>query len=393
LKRTVFWLNLLLVLVLLIGSLVSCSNAPTTTTVTSTSTATKPVTTTSTAVTTQTTTVNLIELKLSHVFSTTALSHAMYLRFADTIYERTKGRVKITVYPAGILNEVKLAFDAVKTGVADIVHHSTSQTPGMQPSIEALCVPMTAKNSWVVDKVSADFFSNFKVPSLKEFADVHILGIVGPSGPSYLVTKDKPIYTLSDIKGLRLIGGGMRAQVQNAWGASSTSLAPPEMYQGIEKGIVDGGLLPSELLQSQRIAEVVKYMTVTPALIYGPSQLIMNTNKWNSLPSDIQQIFNDTVKELLDWDANIWWYSDSLGIDYFLAQPGRKVYEIPAGEWSQWLNPIQSIYDTYVQSNTKNGLQAAEYINFIKQRCDYWNNNLPDKQTTMDWVKKEILKK
>jgi TRAP-type transport system periplasmic protein len=390
LKRTVFWFSLLLISVLLVSSLLACGSQspPATTTAPATTTSAPPATTSAPPATSA----KVIELKLSHVFSTTALSHAMYLRFADRISERTNGRVKITVYPAGILNEVKLAFDAVKTGVADIVHHSTSQTPGMQPSIEALTLPMTAKNSWVVDKVSADFFTNFKVPGLKEFAEVHILAIVGPSGPSYLVTKDKPISTIADVKGMRLIGGGMRAQLQNAWGATSTSLAPPEMYQGIEKGIVDGGLLPSELLQSQRIAEVVKYMTVTPTLIYGPSQLIMNTNKWNSLPSDIQQIFNDTVKELWEWDANIWWYSDALGIDYFLAQSGRKMYEIPQGEWSQWLNPIQPIYDTYIQNNTKLGLPAAEYLEFVKQRCDYWNSHLPDKQTTMDWVKKEILK-
>jgi TRAP-type C4-dicarboxylate transport system substrate-binding protein len=121
--------------------------------------------------------------------------------------------------------------------------------------------------------------------------------------------------------------------------------------------------------------------------------LIMNSSKWNSLPPDIQQIFNETVKEFQEWDANTWWYSDSLGIDYFLGQPGRKIYEIPQADWSQWVNPIQPIYDTYIQSNTKLGLQATEYIDFIKQRCDYWNNHVPDKQTTMDWVKKEILKK
>lgn len=373
--------SIFVLVVVLLSLLAGCASTTTPTT-------TSPIPTTTIEPT------KVIELRLSHIMSPTANAHFLYLYLADKIFERTNGRVKISVFSAGQLNEVKQAFDAVKTGTADIVHHSTSMTAGQQPSVESLVLPCSAKNSWVADKLAADFASQFKVQELKEFAGVHFLSFVGPAGPSYLTSK-KPIKinSMADIKGLRLIGAGMRARVQEAWGASNVNLAPPEMYQGLDKGIVDGGLLPSELLQSQKVAEVVDYMYVTPGMIYGTSMLLMNLDKWNSLPKDIQQVFNDTMKEFSDWDGKVWWHADLAGLAYFLSLPGRQIVELPAAEMAKLDSALQPIINDYVTEKTKLGLQAAEYVKNIKERGDYWNGKAPDQQSTVDWVNKEILKK
>jgi TRAP-type C4-dicarboxylate transport system substrate-binding protein len=334
---------------------------------------------------------DVIELKLSHIMSPTANSHFLYQYLADEIYERTNGRVVISVFSGGQLNEVKQAFDAVRTGTADIVHHSTSMTAGMQPSVESLVLPCAAKNSWVADKLAADFASHFKVQDLKEFEDVHFLSFAGPSGPSYLFTQ-KPVNSTADVEGLRLIGAGMRARVQEMWGATNVSLAPPEFYEALDKGIVDGGLLPAEIIQSMRVGEVVEYMTVTPGLIYGTSMLLMNENKWNALPKDIQQVFNETMEDFSDWDGKVWWHADLVALEYFLSLPGREILELPAGAVVEFESALQPIIDDYVAEKTALGLEAAEYVEYIKERSEYWNGKIPDEQDTLDWVNKEILK-
>ena len=103
--KRVRFLGLSSILAIVVASLSVLAGCATTPTPTSTSPA--PTATTEPP--------KVIELRLSHIMSPTANAHFLYLYLADKIFERTNGRVKISVFSAGQLNEVKQAFDAVKT--------------------------------------------------------------------------------------------------------------------------------------------------------------------------------------------------------------------------------------------------------------------------------------
>ena len=68
----------------------------------------------------------VLELTLSHIMSPASYAHILNQYFAHKIYKRRNSRVKIKMYSAGMLNDTKLSLDVVKTGVANMVRHSTS---------------------------------------------------------------------------------------------------------------------------------------------------------------------------------------------------------------------------------------------------------------------------
>ncbi len=368
--------------------------APATTTAAPPKTTAAPATTTTapTSPAAATTSAVVYNLKLSHIMSATSNPNIYYQYFADKIFERTKGKVKITVYAQNVLNPPAQGLDAVKTGVADIVHHSPNYTIGMQPSIEYLSVPLTVNNSWAFNQLANDYAAHFKFSTLKEFSGVHFCGICGPAGPYYLLTTKKQVKTPEDIKGLKMRGSGVMASMITTWGGTPVAMATGEVYESLSKGVIDGGLLAGEAIKGQKFGDVINYITITPNLCYGPCALLMNENTWNKLPADIQQVFNDTFKELIDWEGKVWWYSDVQGMDYYRALPGKQVYTIPAAEKTKWVDSLKPVMDSYIKQYANLGLPTADYVSYLQDRSDYWNSQTPDQKTSMDWVTKEILK-
>ena len=61
----------------------------------------------------------------------------------------------------------------------------------------------------------------------------------------------------------------------------------PQVYENLQKGVIDGMASPAEAILGFRFFEVVKYYTMVPSTLVT-QELIMNWNSWKRLPKDIQ---------------------------------------------------------------------------------------------------------
>ncbi len=91
---------------------------------------------------------------------------------------------------------------------------------------------------------------------------------------------------------MNALGGGIEAGKIQALGASVVSLNVNDVYQALEKGVVDGSSTNWELMTSRKFSDYLKYTTVGIELS-GEQRfyMIINLKKWNSLPPDIQKVF------------------------------------------------------------------------------------------------------
>jgi TRAP-type C4-dicarboxylate transport system substrate-binding protein len=334
-----------------------------------------------------------LELKLAHCMSSVSVPHKLFEYYAAEIYKRSKGSVKITVYPSGVLTPPGQHYEAVKAGIVDIVHHSTPYTPEMFPVLEVMNLPVPAENVWVFDRAAADFASRFEVNKLKELADVHFLAFAAGCGPRYVITRGKPALRPEDLKGLKLrCVGPQQVQQVKAWGASPVSLPMGEVFEGLSKGVIDGGILPGEPLKGFKLADVTKYLTLPPSAFFGNGVLVMNLKTWNRLPKDIQELFTKVSEEFVEWDARVWWYTDLDGMKYFLSLPGRTVTKVPGKERAEWEKLATPVTEKYIADKSAMGFPAKEYGKYLEERSEYWNKKQLDEKTCMEWVEKEILK-
>ena len=127
-----------------------------------------------------------------------------------------------------------------------------------------------------------------KFPVLQQEYDAVKQLMILTSHQYVIVTRNKPIKTMEDFKGMKLRAtGGPPSEQIRALGGVAMLIPMPDVYQALEKGVIDGALVPWEALQSFRLYEVGRYYTIAPmsATYFSIS---INKQTWNGLPKDVQ---------------------------------------------------------------------------------------------------------
>jgi len=328
-----------------------------------------------------------IELTYNNFFPPTHYHSILAEEFCKEIEKRTDGRVEITYYAAGGLAPAAETYDAVVEGICDIGMSCLAYTMGRFPASELVDIPHGYPNGWVASKVANDFYNNFK-PT--ELADSHVL-YFHAHGPGTILTTNKPVRVLEDLQGLVLRSTGVGAAIAEALGATGYAAAQGEAYELMQKGTIDGSVTPPEVLKGWKQAEVVKYVTNCYGVGYTTDMfVVMNLDKWNSLPSDIKEVFTEVSEEWTEKHAKVWVYYDKAGKDYFLTFEGREWIELSPDEMARWIDAASSVKDNYMAEKGAMGLSVDNYESYLNQRVAYWSGMAPSEAECVSWVETEL---
>ena len=138
--------------------------------------------------------------------------------WAKKINEVTDGRVKITVYPGATLADPTDVLDAIRTGAADMGWVFTSFYPDQFPLMDIVSLPMLGINSASqATNILIDLYE-YSDALKEELSDFKML-MVHTNNPNFIATSKKPVYTLEDMKGLKLRAtAGVATEMVTAWG-------------------------------------------------------------------------------------------------------------------------------------------------------------------------------
>ena len=90
----------------------------------------------------------------------------------------------------------------------------------------------------------------------------------------------------------------LSAKIVQALGAVPVAMPMPERYDAIQKGVAEGGVFPLEALKGWKLAEVVNSTTLNYGSAYTTGFfVVMNKEKWASLPADVQKIIEEINEE------------------------------------------------------------------------------------------------
>lgn len=328
-----------------------------------------------------------IELTYNNFFPPTHYHSILAEEFCKEIEQRTNGRVEITYYAAGGLAPAAETYDAVVSGICDIGMSCLAYTMGRFPASELVDIPHGYPNGWVATEVANDFYNNFK-PT--ELTDTHVL-YFHAHGPGVILTTNKPVRVLEDLQGLVLRSTGVGAAIAEALGATGYAAAQGEAYELMQKGTIDGSVTPPEVLKGWNQAEVVKYVTNCYGVGYTTDMfVVMNLDKWNSLPSDIKKVFTEVSQEWIEKHAKVWVYYDKAGKDYFLTFDGREWIELSPDEMARWIDAASSVKDNYMTDKGAMGLPVDNYESYLNERVAYWSARAPSEAECVSWVETEL---
>jgi len=282
--------------------------------------------------------------------------------WAREIEKRTNGEVKITVFPAGTLTKANQCYDGVASGISDIGMSCFAYTRGRFPIMEALDLPHGYPNGQVATHVANDFVAKMNP---KELKDVKVL-YLHAHGPGLLHTKTA-VRSLDDLKGLKIRSTGLSEKVTKALGGVPVAMPQPATYEALQKGVVEGTFTPIETLKGWKQAEVVKFTTDCKGVGYTTAMfVVMNLKKWNALPEEIRQVFEDVSKEWIDTHGKVWDKSDAEGREYTLSL-GNEIIPLPEAENARWVIAVKPVIDEYISTNEKKKLPGNKAVQEIKR--------------------------
>ena len=302
------------------------------------------------------------ELTYSIFFPPTHSQCQAAVSWAEEIEKRSDGRIKITIFPGGTLTKANQCYDGVVKGISDIGMSCFAYTRGRFPVMAAVDLPLGYPDGSVATRVATEFY---KKMSPKELDDVKVL-YIHAHGPGLLSTK-KPVRVLEDIKGMKIRSTGLSAQIVKTLGGAAVAMPQGDTYEALQKGVVEGTFTPIETLKGWRQAEVVKYTTQCTGVGYTTAMfVVMNPNKWNALPKDLQTIIEEVSEEWVDVHGKTWDRSDDQGREFTLSK-GNEIIPLSDEENKRWAEAVQPIIENYISTTEEKGLPGKKAVVQVKE--------------------------
>lgn len=300
-----------------------------------------------------------IKLNFSNFFPAPHQNSKIAEAWCREVEKRTNGKVKITYYPGGTLTPAGQTYDNVVKGIADIGESCFAYTRGKFPMFEALDLPLGYKSGVQATNLANAFYAKFQP---KEVSDVKVL-YVHAHGPGILHTK-KPVKTLEELKGMKIRATGLSSKVVLALGATPVGTTQAETYDALRTGVVEGAMSPMESMVGWKWGEVVRSTTQNFGSAYTTAMfIVMNKAKWNSLPPDVQKVFEEVSKEWAVKQGQLWDKIDEEGYA-FAKSKGNQVIKLSKEEDARWAAKVRPLLDEYAKDAKAKGLPGDEIIKF-----------------------------
>jgi len=281
-------------------------------------------------------------------------------RWIAEVEKRTGDKVKIDAFHGGTLLGAKNMMDGVIAGTADIGTLVMAYQPGRFVITNATSLPFGFPSARVASLTLWDLYMKYKP---KPFSKVKVLCMY-TSGPSNIMSK-VPVRSLADLKGLDLRASGGAAKTLKAWGANQIGMPMSATPEALQKGVVKGLFSSLEVMKDFKFAEICKYVTVTDAVIY-PFSVVMNMDKWNSLPKDVQKVMEDMAREHSEWTGN---YMDEHiieSMDWSKKTQGVEVITLSKAEKAKWDKLLDPILTDWIAETNKKGYPADAIVSDIR---------------------------
>jgi len=220
--------------------------------------------------------------------------HAKSIKImSDYVTQRTGGEIKIDVYPLGPLGGERSMVEQVQSGTLDMADITTAVVANFVPEVAMFDLPFIWPSRGVAYAVLGDSELCRIIADAFPKRGMAAIGW-GENGFRDLTNVKRPIRTPADVKGLkiRVMEAPVYLDTWQALGASPVAMPFPEVYNGLQQGIIDAQENPMLTAILMKYTEVCPYATVMNYSL-AESVKIINIDLWKRLNPEQQQILRE----------------------------------------------------------------------------------------------------
>lgn len=308
----------------------------------------------------------VVELKLSHYLpSVNVISVDFIDAWAREVEKRSNGKVKITTYPAGsAFGQIDRQLDQVKSGVVDISFGLVGVPRDRLPRTELVELPFLSQDRNVVNRA---LWAVSKKELQPEYQGLKLLALTVDM--THLHTKGKPISSLDDLKGMRIRAPSVTVnKILTDIGAVPVNMPPVQVYESLEKGVIDGTVFAWDPISSYRLAEVLdNHLEDTVSAV--SFWFAMNEKKYAALPPEARAAIDAVSGDALIPRFDGWFQKWSqAGIDAAKARKSR-ITKLSQADLQRWEKSSEKVVEDRLVELEGRGVKDARAVHKAMQEA------------------------
>jgi TRAP-type C4-dicarboxylate transport system substrate-binding protein len=275
------------------------------------------------------------------------------------IEKRSGGKVTVRVFAGNSpFGKVENQADQVKQGVTDLAFGLNGIPRGRYPRTSIMEMPFVAESADSASKALWAMLPDLLAEDYRDFKPIAL----HCHNPGLFHTRDKSLKTIADVKGLRMRAPNPPTQALLAYlGATPVGMPPGQVYENIEKGVIDGAVFPWDAIKGFRLENILKHHL--DARVYTSCfHLVMSPKRYAELAPEVQKAIDATTGQALTDKFGAWWNRwDQAGLD--AVKPlNHEIVRVDDATREKWRADLKPVLDGELAKLEKEGIANARAI-------------------------------
>jgi TRAP-type C4-dicarboxylate transport system substrate-binding protein len=305
-----------------------------------------------------------VTLRLHHFLPPKSNVHAKLLDpWARKVGELSGGKAAVQIFPAMQLGgKPPELYDQAKDGVVDIVWTLPGYTPGRFPRTEVFELPFIASPRGIVNAKASQDYADAHLG--EETQGVRLLAFW--SHDAGVIHCREKIEALADLKGRKLrFPTRLTGEALKAAGVAAIGMPVPQVPESLAQGVIDGAVVPWEVVPAVKLHELVKFHTEIPGwpTLYTASFfLVMNQARYESLPEDVRKAIDATTGMAFATEAGNVWDTAGAAVRKMVVERGNTIAMLTEADKAAWMTACEPVAVSWIAEMKSKGIDGAALI-------------------------------
>jgi tripartite ATP-independent transporter DctP family solute receptor len=268
-------------------------------------------------------------------------------KFAELVGQKSGGKITVKTFPGGTLGGDVQTLSSLQGGTIDLTVMNSGILVSLNKEYAILDFPFLFNDAKEADAVVDG-------PIGKRLADkLPEKGLIGLGywelGFRQFNNSKRPINKVEDFQGLkiRVIQSPIYIDIFNTLGGNALPMPFPEVYTALEQKTIDAQENPLKNIESTKMYEVAKYVSLTRH-VYNPQSLIISKKSWDKLSKDEQKIVQDAANEVRDFQRKASRDAEA-ETTAVLTKAGAVINPVAPAEIARMRDKVKPVIDKYTK--------------------------------------------
>lgn len=284
-------------------------------------------------------------IKLAHSLDINHSVHKAMVKMGEDLFEISAGKMQIEIYPSQQLGTERECIELLQIGSLDMTKVSVGVMENFAPRMKVFGLPYLFRDrehsfavlDGLIGQEMLDEGTQFWIKGLGYY----------DAGSRSFYTKDKPINSPDDLKGLkiRVMESVTAMDMVKSLGGSPTPISWGELYTSLQQGVVDGAENNPPSFYLSRHYEVCKFYSLDEHTVL-PDVLIIGTHLWNQLSEQEKLWMQEAVDRSVIYQRLLWADAEKEALD----EVEKAGVTIVSPDKTTFSSNVESVYEVYQQN-------------------------------------------